>query len=39
MRTQSVDDDDFTLIDRDFNEFIRRGMEELIWERRNEREE
>ena len=28
-------DDDYTLIDRDFDEFIRRGLEEMEWERRN----
>lgn len=31
------DDDDYTLMDRDFDEFIRRGKEELEWESRQER--
>lgn len=33
------DDDDFTLMDRDFDEFIRRGQEELAWERKQRAEE
>lgn len=33
------DDDDYTLMDRDFNEFIRRGLEEMEWEARHERRE
>lgn len=27
------DEDDYTLMDRDFDEFIRRGLEEREWER------
>lgn len=34
-----LSDDDYTLADRDFDEFIRRGMEELEWERKNQLEE
>ena len=33
---QRADDDDYTLMDRDFNEFIRRGLEEKEWESKNE---
>lgn len=33
------EDDDFTLMDRDFEEFIRRGLEEVEWERKQMREE
>jgi hypothetical protein len=33
------DDDDYTLADRDFDEFIRRGMEEVEWERNQRAEE
>lgn len=29
------DDDDYTLMDRDFNEFIRRGLKEREWERKH----
>lgn len=31
--------DDYDLIDQDFDEFIRRGLEELEWEKQQEREE
>jgi hypothetical protein len=31
--------DDYELIDIDFDEFIRRGMEELEWEHKNLLEE
>lgn len=33
------EDDDYTLMDRDFDEFIKRGLAEKEWEARNERRE
>jgi hypothetical protein len=35
---QPQPDDDYTLADRDFDEFIRRGMDELEWEKRQREE-
>jgi hypothetical protein len=36
---QPQPDDDYTLADRDFDEFIRRGLDELEWERKQRAEE
>lgn len=39
MRERLPFDDDYTLMERDFDEFIRRGMEEMEWERKNRNED
>ena len=33
------DTEDYELVDTNFNEFIRRGMEEMEWERKNRNED
>lgn len=33
-----ADDDDLTLMDRDWDEFMRRGWEEIEWERKQREE-